>query len=156
MRLRCPLSSGAGAFPARSEKAPQGTGSLRSKLYCVIAYRFSGRCFGPRPARSAVPAFAPDGGRCRRRRGGTFTPSGVSSPKRGGRRGGVAGQAAPFWGPAAAPLRLDKTLTLIFLIFTIISVCYDNISSMIYHTSEYGLLDTLDIFFLSEYDFIRF
>ena len=88
--------------------------------------------------------------------GGTFTPSGVSSPPLGGRRGGVAGQAAPFLGPATAPLRLDKTLTLIFLISTIILVCYDNISSMIYHTSEYDLLDTLDIFFLSEYDFIRF
>ena len=60
----------------------------------------------PRPPRSAVPAFAPDGGRCRRRRGGTFTPSGVSSPKRGGRRGGSSGPSGPLLGAATAPLRL--------------------------------------------------
>lgn len=142
MQLRYPMSSGAGAFPARSEKLKRWIAQANALNHGRHAPRYL-----PLPPSGAA---AVGGG------GGTVTPSGVSSPKRGGRRGGIAGQAAPFWGPAAAPLRLDKTLTLIFLISTIISVCYDNIPSMIYHTSEYGLLDTLDIFFLSEYDFIRF
>ena len=47
----------------------------------------TGRCFEPRPPRSAVPAFAPVGGRCRRRRGAPLPPPGCRPPRLGGAGG---------------------------------------------------------------------
>lgn len=145
-----------------SEKSPCAAGArglfslsrLREAAFSRHAIRLDGGEYSPPEPGLSYRFSSPRRGETPKAAGGHLHPlRGVpGQPRPGTGEGGAAS------GPIVAQmgnnrrsrrprLRLDKTLTLFFQIYTIILVCYSNFSSMINHISEYDTLDTVDIFF---------